>query len=207
MTTRFSGSFISWGDPHSRRWMLFVDGENLTARAQKIARDANVSLSEGPYYSRDVFVWFPYWSATRGMKVDRDSIPLQPTPVRAYYYTSVVGGEEKIKSVKESLFELRFTPKVFKRSKTRGSKAVDITLATDMLGHAYRGDYDVAVLFAGDGDYVPLVEEVKRLGKGVRVASFERSGLSDDLRLAADTVMYSDEFFLQLWKEYKQKES
>jgi uncharacterized LabA/DUF88 family protein len=76
-----------------------------------------------------------------------------------------------------------------------------------MLGHAYRDDYDVAVLFAGDGDYVPLVEEVKRLGKGVRVASFEGSGLSDDLRLAADTVMYSDEFFLHLWKEYKQIES
>jgi NYN domain len=206
MTTRFSG-LIFGGGTDRRRWMLFVDGENLTARAQQVARSASVGLSEGPYYSRDVCVWFPDWPATRGMEVDRESIPLQPNSVRAYYYTSVVGDEKQIKSVKEALFELRFTPKVFKRTKTRRSKAVDISLATDMLGHAYRGDYDVAVLFAGDGDYVPLVEEVKRLGKNVRVAFFEESGLSDDLRLAADTVMYPDEFFLGVWKEYKQIES
>jgi uncharacterized LabA/DUF88 family protein len=155
--------------------MLFVDGENLTARAQQVARDAGVRLLEGPFYSRDTFVWIPYWPASRAMEVERENIPLQATGVRAYYYTSVVGDEQRIRSVQEALFETQFTPKVFKRSKTRRSKAVDITLATDMLGHAHRGDYDVAVLCAGNGDYVPLVEEVKRLGKGVRVAFFEGS--------------------------------
>jgi hypothetical protein len=169
MSTRWAGSISRIPDPHLRRWMVFVDGENLTVRAQQVAKDAGVRLSEGPFYSRDVFVWTPGWPATKGMAPDRESIPLQASPVRAYYYTSVVGNEEKIRSVKEALFELQFTPKVFKKSKTRGSKAVDITLATDMLGHAHHDDYDVAVLFAGDGDYVPLVEEVKRLGKSVRV--------------------------------------
>ena len=33
----------------------------------------------------------------------------------------------------------------------------------------FEDHYDVAVLIAGDGDYVPLVEEVKSLGKVVYV--------------------------------------
>ena len=193
--------------PNLRRWMLFVDGENLTARAQRVAKDAGVRLLEGRFYSRDTFVWIPYWLASSGMQVSRDNIPLQASGVRAYYYASVVGDQQKIRSVQEALFEMQFTPKVFKKPKNRPSKAVDITLATDMLGHAHRNDYDVAVLCAGDGDYVPLVEEVKRLGKGVRVAFFEGSGLSDELRLASDTVLYLDDLFLRWWKQHLERSS
>jgi hypothetical protein len=192
--------------PHLRRWVLFVDGENLTLRAQQLARDTGVRLSEGPFYSRDTFVWIACWPGVRGMEAARSTIPLQAAGIRAYYYTSVVGNEEKIRSAKEALYEMQFKPKVFRRSKTRGSKAVDITLATDMLDHAHRGDYDVAVLCAGDGDYVPLIEEVKRLGKSVPVAFFEASGLSDELCLASDTVLYLDDLFFRWWKVYLEKE-
>jgi NYN domain len=191
--------------PNLRRWMLFVDGENLTARAQRVVKDAGVRLLEGRFYSRDTFVWIPYWPASSGMTVGGDNIPLQARGVRAYYYASVVGDQQKIRSVQEALFDMQFTPKVFKKPKNRPSKAVDITLATDMLGHAHRNDYDVAVLCAGDGDYVPLVEEVKRLGKGVRVAFFEGSGLSDELRLASDTVLYLDDLFLRWWKVHLER--
>jgi uncharacterized LabA/DUF88 family protein len=46
----------------------------------------------------------------------------------------------------------------------------------------------VAVLVTGDGDYLPVVEEVKRFGKRVVLAFFEHSeaGLSPELRRAAD---------------------
>jgi uncharacterized LabA/DUF88 family protein len=43
----------------------------------------------------------------------------------------------------------------------------------------------VAAIFAGDGDYVPVVEAVKRLGKHVVVGFFGDSGMSDELRIAA----------------------
>jgi hypothetical protein len=112
--------------PHLRRWVLFVDGENLTLRAQQLARDTGVRLSEGPFYSRDTFVWIACWPGVRGMEAARSTIPLQAAGIRAYYYTSVVGNEEKIRSAKEALYEMQFKPKVFRRSKTRGSKAVDL---------------------------------------------------------------------------------
>src|SRR5918997_4001005 len=137
-------------DPHLRRWMLFVDGENFTCRAQQVAKSQNVSLPEGPFHLRDTFIWVPDVLGTRAVQTTEGlSVPLQPHALRAHYYTSVVGDEEKIRGVKNDLFHIGFTPKVFKKSKTRGSKAVDIALATDMLSHGYRNNYDVAVLFAG----------------------------------------------------------
>jgi uncharacterized LabA/DUF88 family protein len=78
---------------------------------------------------------------------------------------------------------------------------VDIALTKDLLRHAFLGNYDVAVLVAGDGDYVPLVDEVKRLGKVVYVEFFRQSGLSNNLRLAADRFFEMDEFFLHQWKQ------
>ena len=54
--------------------------------------------------------------------------------------------------------------------------------------HAFNNNYDIAVLISGDGDYVPVVEEVKRMGKSVYVLFFEEQklGLNRNLRLASD---------------------
>jgi hypothetical protein len=38
-----------------RRWMLFVDGENLTLRAQEFARQQNIALKSGRHYLSDTF--------------------------------------------------------------------------------------------------------------------------------------------------------
>ena len=50
-------------DPHLRRWMSFVDGENFTIRAQKLAESRAIPLVEGEFYQRDVFVWIPKFEA------------------------------------------------------------------------------------------------------------------------------------------------
>jgi uncharacterized LabA/DUF88 family protein len=68
-----------------------------------------------------------------------------------------------------------------------------------MLSHCFLGNYDVAVLFAGDGDYVPLVNEVKRMGKVVYLAFFEQRCLSDKLALAADITFDLETRFLKQW--------
>ena len=91
-----------------------------------------------------------------------------------------------------------FTPRFWKE-KGRRSKGVDITLTKDMLGHGYHGNYDVAVLWAGDEDYVPLVNEVKRMGKAVYVVFFERSCLDEELRLASDFCLDVEPMFLDSW--------
>ena len=58
-------------------------------------------------------------------------------------------------------------------------------LAVDMLVGAHRLIYDLAVLVAGDADFVPVVEEVRREGRMVLVVA-NRASLSDGLRRSAD---------------------
>lgn len=50
-------------------------------------------------------------------------------------------------------------------------KQVDTRLTADLIGMAHRGECDAAYLLSADGDFVPAVEEVKRLGKQVFAAS------------------------------------
>jgi len=103
---------------------------------------------------------------------------------------------------------MNFQPTVFKKRKqTDRSKGVDIALTTDLLSGAYNNNFDRAVLVAGDGDYVPLINEVKRLGKVVHVLFFENEGLSDDLCLASDYLWGGfEQMFLTQWRKASQGE-
>lgn len=51
-------------------------------------------------------------------------------------------------------------------------KGLDIHLAKDILLMAVENKYDAAILVSGDGDFVPIIEEVKKLKKKVQVAAF-----------------------------------
>jgi uncharacterized LabA/DUF88 family protein len=80
------------------------------------------------------------------------------------------------------------------KSNRRGprQKAVDTLLAVEMLSGAFTKRYELALLVAGDADFVPVVNEVRRAGPHVVVAaSSDESGqarfeCSKELRGAAD---------------------
>ncbi|MFT3714057.1 MAG: NYN domain-containing protein [Archangium sp.] len=91
-----------------------------------------------------------------------------------------------------------FDAHVFKKV-AKKSKGVDITLARDLLSHAYRDNFDAAVLVAGDADFVPLVEEVKRLGKQVFVLFFATQGTGEELKRHADTFFDFEAKFREYW--------
>lgn len=57
-------------------------------------------------------------------------------------------------------------------------KGDDIHIATDMVSFAYEDHYDTAILVSGDGDFVPSIKRVQKLGKSVENAYFKisRSG-------------------------------
>ena len=74
-------------------------------------------------------------------------------------------------------------------------KGVDVDLACTVMFHAAAGDFDVAVLVTGDGDFAPLAEHLKLMGRRVEVASFEGS-LSKGLRRCADRVHILDDMGL-----------
>ena len=50
-------------------------------------------------------------------------------------------------------------------------KQVDVRIAVDLVSMAQRDEYDVAYLLSADGDFVPSVEETRRLGKQVFAVS------------------------------------
>jgi NYN domain len=188
-----------------QRWMLFVDGENFTIRGQALAEARGLTLPTGPYYIPDTFLWYPVFKAgrrTRFMNVKPHG--LSGYAQRAYYYAVVQGGTESPDAVKETLWNLGFSPQVFHKQKSKRTKRVDITLATDVLSNAYLGNYDVAVLVAGDEDYIPLVEEVKRLGRVVTLAFFADpiAGLSNEMKLSADGFVSLDDPFFELWQDF-----
>ena len=187
--------------PNLRRWMTFVDGENLTIRGQDLLSEADVVPPDGLYWSKNRFMWEPGLRGTHA--INSGTNHLEHTPVRSYYYTSLEGDEDALTGVRGKLWNLGFTPRVFKKDKqTQKSKGVDISLSRDMLSHAFNDHYDVAVLIAGDGDYVPLVEEVKHQGKRVLVVFFsESNGLNPALKLAADDFFDWTHRFIQKWRD------
>jgi uncharacterized LabA/DUF88 family protein len=123
--------------------------------------------------------------------------------MRAFYYTSTYGDADRIAGIEELLRAIDFEPHVYHRLKNGRSKSVDIALTTDMLCNAFRDNFDVAFLVAGDADYLPLVKEVQRLGKFVTLCFLERpaGGLSKQLRLAADRFMALDSMLLTSWRQ------
>lgn len=58
---------------------------------------------------------------------------------------------------------------------THKIKEDDIQLALQMQKDAYENKFDTALLFSGDGDFVPLPEYLKEKGKKVKVVYFEDS--------------------------------
>jgi len=154
--------------------MLFVDGENLTIRAQRIADRKGIAFLPGEHWMKDVFIWLPGVDpVTQVFMLGSPHslyIPfqLENRSMRSYYYTALRASQDAVDEVRQSLRKLSFEPRIFKKSEDR-SKGVDISLATDVLSHAFRDNFDLAVLIAGDADYVPLVEELKRLGRIVCV--------------------------------------
>ncbi|MBI2869288.1 MAG: NYN domain-containing protein [Chloroflexi bacterium] len=121
---------------------------------------------------------------------------------RIYYYNAKVGQREEperyrsqqefFRSLKNIPYlELRLGRLVYNNwpSSPPYEKGIDIQLATDMITHAFKNTYDVAILVAGDNDYVGAIQAVKDYGKHFEVALFGRQGTSRELRQVADRVI------------------
>lgn len=88
-------------------------------------------------------------------------------------------------TLKRSGWDLRIKkPRVFQNGEVKADWDMGIAIeAIERAEHA-----DTIVLVSGDGDFVPLVKHLKRLGKRVEVAAFSE-GLAMDLANAADGVL------------------
>ena len=192
------------------RLMIFVDGENVVFRYQEMKKKGRIPKEENMVngmlnkhisHESDVYLWSPCIK-----------VPYNCELIRAYYYTSATGDENKINSINEKIKNinpafnhgnltasstLNLYPEVFKKTrKNQKSKGVDIKMAVDILSHTHQNNVDLVYLISGDGDYKPVVEEVIRQGKRIWIAAFS-NGLNSALKLSADRFIDLDDIFFE----------
>jgi uncharacterized LabA/DUF88 family protein len=97
------------------------------------------------------------------------------------------GREDRLRRIHDRLRYLGF--RVVAREaydeQRREQKEVDVALACEMLAHAFRDNYDVAILVSGDRDFIPAMQHVQSSGKRVEVAAFSNS-VSEEMKRSAD---------------------
>jgi len=174
------------------RTMVFLDAENLVFRYQAMLQEGWLPNNDVVHIP-DVLVWHPSMTQVFGYA----------NVGRVYLYTSMVGDDAALRTMKRRIADITYeykyaiqdigtaqiVPVVFKKqAKNHKSRQVDISITIDMMRFAHNPSIDLLVLASGDGDYLPLVQEVMRYGKEVYVGAFS-SGL------AADLCHSVDEFF------------
>lgn len=164
----------------TERVMIFIDGSNLYHSLKNHFNRADLDLGK---FSRKL---------------------LQKRQlVRIYYYNASVGQkqEPEVYKQQQAFFasvnavpytELRLGRLVYTNQWPNVppyEKGTDVQLATDMITHSYKNNYDVAILVAGDNDFAGAVQAVKDNGKHVEVSLFGKQGTSQQLRDVADRVI------------------
>jgi uncharacterized LabA/DUF88 family protein len=76
-------------------------------------------------------------------------------------------------------------------------KETDVNLAVDMAVGAHTNRYDVAMLVAGDTDYVRSIQAVQATGRSVTWCHFPSQAHTDRLRQVCDAQIVLDEKFLR----------
>ena len=196
-------SQLQYPMPTLTRMMVFADGENIVIRYQKMRKNGREPNSDVQHMP-NVFAWHPW-----AVRPDFHHV------IRATYYTSATGDENTIADIDENIRSLEFrqyqhpqpdarmarqlgnklSSLVLKRTKRQEkSKGIDIQMTVDILVNSYRNNLDTVYIITGDGDFVPVLEEVKRLGKRIYVAAFS-SGLNRNIRALADEFVDLDTCF------------
>ena len=81
-------------------------------------------------------------------------------------------------------------------------KGDDVYLTTDMVSLAYENQYDTAILVSGDGDFVPALKRIQKLGKRVENAYFSISR-SDFLKKVCNSSLLLDDIIENECKKKK----
>ncbi|MBI5347040.1 MAG: NYN domain-containing protein [Candidatus Aenigmarchaeota archaeon] len=145
----------------------------------------------------------------------RDTVSKDTNLLRAYFYDGVPENIPlKKKNFLDSLRKSGIQPrtKVLKNrhyfcNKCGDSglraiqKGVDVSLATDILRHAWQGTCDICIVVSGDEDYKDAIDVVKDKGIKVWIVSF-KSSLSKELSLSADKVILLDDIFHDIKRQF-----
>jgi uncharacterized LabA/DUF88 family protein len=175
------------------RVMIFIDGNNLYHSLKHVVGRTNLDFQE--FSKRLVkdrhLMRMYYYNAPLNRDDDEDKFRMQQSFFDSLdsvpYLTKKFGRLEK-RVVKQTLPDGTFVS-----TPTYVEKGVDTYIVIDMLSHAYKDNFDTAILVSGDEDFSGLVENIKDMGKHVEVANL---GGSYHLRQTADKYILIDKAFL-----------
>lgn len=156
----------------TRDAMLFVDQENLRNGANKYDSEFEYDFEKlRDELCNNYYIVRSYWFASWHPNFDRPS---------GFY-----------RALERSGYRVVDAPRV-ERNGTYIEKEVDITLATEMLAHAFQDNYDTAVLVSGDRDYRRVIEYTQDRGKRVVAAGWQNS-TSEQIKDQADQFVSLDD--------------
>src|SRR5260370_23318664 len=182
--TAFEGVLFAYVD-NSNVW---IEGQRIQAVKQGLARDPHDAMNRkvSAPWSYDVGRLYEL-VCPLGTKVGRSILVGSRPPPND--------------SVWERARSEGFEVEVFRRNVANKEKQVDSSIVTTMLDDSYeqmksdRGD--MAVLVAGDGDYLPSMRSLQRRGFRVRVV-FWKHATSRELRDTANEFVELDPHFDRL---------
>jgi len=155
--------FASGPSPSYRQVMIFIDGGHLRKYLEEKWQSDEISGNGLQELTFELLGHVRFGNVVGEL-------------IRTYYYDAIVGEDERELRQKqnESFRRLHIpfcTVRLGRLKKTEKEghrqKGVDILMAIDMLTKAYENHYDIAIVVAGDDDFVDLIEAVKDAGKRV----------------------------------------
>ena len=181
--------------------ILLVDGENLVFRFQDMVQKGHKPKKDVVHIP-DVFIWHPNLASRFNIDI-----------FRVIYYTSTVGDDERIQSIRNQISKNIFdtgrrgmgnyfghcqlVPNVFKKNKqSQKSRLVDIFIAVDAMKYASNPSIECLVFLSGDSDFIKLYNELMSFGKKVLVGSFS-DGCASPLNHVVDDFFKLDSYFFE----------
>jgi uncharacterized LabA/DUF88 family protein len=183
-------------DGRQERVMVFIDGSNMYHSLKAFFNRTDIELGKfcNKLVGKRRLVRIYYYNARVGRKEEPERYAHQRQffdSVSAIPYTEVRLGRLVYANWPNS---------------PPYEKGIDVQLATDMLTHAYKNNYDTAVLVAGDNDFVSALQAVKDNGKHIEVALFGKEETSRELRRVADMVTpITPKLLQECWKQVRQQ--
>ena len=179
-------------ESRQERIMVFIDGSNMYHSLKKYFNRTDIELGKfcNKLIGKRRLIRIYYYNARVGRKEE---------PERYVHQRKFFDGVSAIPYT-----ELRLGRLVYNNwpSNPPYEKGVDVQLATDMLTHSFKNNYDTAILVAGDNDFVSALQAVKDNGKHIEVALFGKEETSQELRRVSDKVVpINARLLADCWKQ------
>jgi uncharacterized LabA/DUF88 family protein len=145
--------------------MVFIDLRNVLRNAEELSGiDVKVDF--------DVMVE----AVVKGRKL-----------VAAYMFDSIESERDPCYNLHDALrcHGYRVITRIGYDKVTGVQKEVDVAMACEILSHAYKNNYDTAIIISGDRDFRPAIEHIQSAGKRAEVAGISK-GMSWKLSRSGD---------------------